>query len=427
MRVLFITSRLPWPPVTGRKTSLFYHLRGLASRPGMTVGAASLVDEPSQLQGRPTFLRYFVPLSHPRLWRRVYHTVRYTVGRNYWPIQTALCWSKENAKIVRASIARFNPDVVVGDTVRTAPYLFDDLAVARVLQLDDLLSRRYERQLMASGAVDIIGEYSKQLPISFLPLVRVLARTLLAVEIRRVRRAEREWPRAVEAVTLVSPLEVAQLSDQAALSNVYYVPPAVDGPTRLGPFRPERDGARLVFVGAFSMHHNFEAARELCTMTFPALLAKGCPVSLILAGRNADRLAKYATHPDIRLMKDVEDMSTMLRSAHVFVAPLRTGSGTKLKLIEAMANGGPIVTTSIGAEGLVGLAGTHYMVRDDVEGFVDGVRQLIHSSDQAAALRSAARRLFESEYSEAVVADRLFAVLESAIATRAREKRRCVC
>jgi glycosyltransferase involved in cell wall biosynthesis len=115
------------------------------------------------------------------------------------------------------------------------------------------------------------------------------------------------------------------------------------------------------------------------------------------------------------LVENVADMSAILKKADVFVAPLRSGSGTKLKLIEAMAYGLPIVTTSLGAEGLSGSVGEHYLVCDDADGFVESIARLLRDSDKAQSLRKAARSLFEREYAEEVVAKRLLKVCEFAV------------
>jgi glycosyltransferase involved in cell wall biosynthesis len=421
LRVLFITSRLPFPPITGSKTSLFHHIRGLASLAGVTVAAASFVDDPLWKGVLPEFLAFLEPLHPPALGSGLATAIKRSLGGSRWPIQTSIFWARKNARRIASVVERFQPDVVIGHMLRTAPYLLP-IARPRVLELEDLLSHRYLRQLETGSFQHLLGEHEHLFPRLLLPIMRIGARRGLLFEAGLVRDAERAWSGKVEVATLVSPLETESLCRETGLNSIFCIPPAIAEPGRLAPVLPTHGNMRLLFTGVFTGHHNVEAAIELCQVIFPHLLTEGYPVTLTIAGRHAKRLRQYATDPRIMLVEDVPDMSAILKEADVFVAPIRSGSGTKLKLIEAMAHGVPIVTTSIGAEGLAGEAGVHYLVSDDVGGLVQSIATLMKDSQRVHAMRQAARSLFEAEYAEGAVAKKLMEVCEFAIQRFAEDR-----
>jgi len=110
---------------------------------------------------------------------------------------------------------------------------------------------------------------------------------------------------------------------------------------------------------------------------------------------------------DVEFTGRVDDVRVPLSKAAVVVAPLRAGSGTRLKILEALAMGRPVVTTSIGCEGLSVTGGEHLEVADDPDTFAQKTARLMSDADAAGELGRRGRQLVEREYSWEVVARRL--------------------
>ena len=110
----------------------------------------------------------------------------------------------------------------------------------------------------------------------------------------------------------------------------------------------------------------------------------------------------------------VEDTRPYLRGALVVVVPLRAGSGTRLKVLEAFAMGRPVVSTTLGAEGIDAADGEHLRLADDPRGFADRVVELAGSPEERARLAAAGRRLAEERYGWDAIGDRLADLYESA-------------
>jgi len=121
----------------------------------------------------------------------------------------------------------------------------------------------------------------------------------------------------------------------------------------------------------------------------------------VLAGRNPSEamLQRYAEFPDVRFTGTVVDLRPYIARAAVCVVPLRIGSGTRLKILEAAAMAKPIVSTTLGAEGLELRSGQEIVLEDSPRAFAEGVAMLLTDPLRAAAIGSAARRAVEQQYS----------------------------
>jgi glycosyltransferase involved in cell wall biosynthesis len=126
---------------------------------------------------------------------------------------------------------------------------------------------------------------------------------------------------------------------------------------------------------------------------WPHLVRSGCP-PLTVVGRDPQALpARLADHPGVRLVGAVDDVAAELAAATVVALPLRSGGGTRIKLVEALAHGRPTVTTTKAAEGVDVVAGRHALVADDPAGFAAAVLRVRSDPELRAALGAAGRDL----------------------------------
>ena len=120
---------------------------------------------------------------------------------------------------------------------------------------------------------------------------------------------------------------------------------------------------------------------------------------------------------DIDLVGRVPCPLPYYQNAHVAVVPLRAGGGTRLKILEAMALGRPVVSTELGCEGLAVEDGKHMLVADDAESFAAAVARLLTDRALAARLTLEARALVERDYDWTGIADRLLRVYDELLAS----------
>jgi glycosyltransferase involved in cell wall biosynthesis len=227
----------------------------------------------------------------------------------------------------------------------------------------------------------------------------------------RLRRFERTLARRADAVVAVSADEAAILQILAPSTRVVVAPNGVDTDT----VTPSPPGDAVLFVGLLSYGPNRDAMTWFAREVVPRLGAGG--PEILVAGREpgAQLESLARTTPRLRLLGFVPDLTPVYARAGVFVNPMRGGGGTRLKMLEAMAAGKAVVSTSIGAEGLDLTPGRDVVIADTAPEFAVAVRGLLTNRAQAFRLGRAARALVEARYRwEACLAplDDLYTTLE---------------
>ena len=132
---------------------------------------------------------------------------------------------------------------------------------------------------------------------------------------------------------------------------------------------------------------------------FPRVRSHLPDCSLYLVGRDAPRdLRKMSRQPGVFLTEDADDVAPCYACCHIAAAPLRAGGGTRLKILEAMAFGRPVVSTTIGAEGLPVINGEHLLLADTAEDFARASVRLLQDPALRNRLRRNARSFVERGY-----------------------------
>lgn len=133
--------------------------------------------------------------------------------------------------------------------------------------------------------------------------------------------------------------------------------------------------AQLIFTGSFRFNANFEAMSWFVREVFPKILEQMPEVQLVITGDHAN--LHLPPVPNITLTGYVDNIKSLVSSSRISLAPLLTGGGTRLKILEAMALGTPVVATSKGAEGLDVIPGEHLLIADTPDEFLDCVSALL--------------------------------------------------
>lgn len=160
---------------------------------------------------------------------------------------------------------------------------------------------------------------------------------------------------------------------------------------------PDLRNPSLVFVGSMDSDANHDAAMYFIRDIFPLLKKLNIPIYFV--GRNPRKeLMGLSNHTDIVVTGAVKDVMDFYKKAAVCVVPLRSGGGTRLKILEAMAAGVPVVSTSVGCEGLEVENGKHLLIADGAEEFADSIRRLLDNDLLMQNISNQARIKVEQEY-----------------------------
>ncbi len=165
----------------------------------------------------------------------------------------------------------------------------------------------------------------------------------------------------------------------------------------------------LLMVGSLSYYPNVDGALFFCREIFPQL----APATLAIVGRRpAAAVIALGRQPGISIAADVADPAPYYRAARVAVVPIRAGGGSRIKILEAFAHGLPVVSTSLGAEGLAVRQGHHLLIADEPGDFAAAVKRLLADRDLAARLASAGRALVAERYDLARILTRIEALAD---------------
>ncbi len=214
-------------------------------------------------------------------------------------------------------------------------------------------------------------------------------------EAAKTERLERKAVSIADAVCASSDDDAATLEAYGA-RRLVIVPNGVD--TRAVEHRLPPRGRKLLYVGHFGYRPNLRAAEELVTRIFPSVRARIPDTTVQLVGRKASESLRHLTGPSIHIASDVEDVVSFLHKGDVFVVPLRSGGGTRLKVLEAMAAGIPVVSTRFGVAGLAVRDGEHALLADTPAELAAAASRLIEDHALAESLSRAARELVEQRY-----------------------------
>ncbi len=280
-------------------------------------------------------------------------------------------------------------------------------AAPAVLDLDDLEDHKIAARTAIPSPPPVGAAESAR---------RAAARAFSAEEARRWRRLQRDLAGRVAATVVCSDLDAAR-ARAAGLPRVEVVPNAYRLVADPVGRREVREPPTVLFPGTLRYPPNAEAARFLVREVAPELRDRVPGVRIRLVGTTAPSLEDLDDPPGVTLVGQVPDMADELARADMVIVPLRFGSGTRLKILEAFAQRVPVVSTSLGAEGLGAEDGIHLLVTDTAAGLAAACARLVGDEELRGRLVGAAHELFVERYAEGVVAERVADVARTVAGT----------
>jgi glycosyltransferase involved in cell wall biosynthesis len=383
LKILFLTNRSPCPIKDGQSRRTYNILKGLASR--HDVYLLSLIESaeeilPDNVANLKGFCKEVDMLPGPpktlclgmiaRLLRSLLSKDPYTVWRHY---------SRPYSNRVRTLL-------------NTTPF---DVVHCDILPLAYCI-RRLHGPLRTLTDHDVSWLKAKRLAAQARNPVRKLFLYLEALKLRRLESAIFSKLNLGIAVSELDRQHLERLCPEGrfvVVENGVDVRAFVPGPNTVEP-------DTLIWVGGFNHYPNCEAVQYFLENIFPRIRQEKAGTKLYVVGGGIPEWLKElaAENPSIVLTGYVDDPVPYIQRGAVFVAPILSGGGTKLKILEAMAAGKAIVSTSIGVEGIVGEDGKHFVVADGPEAFASAVISLLNDGDLRKRLGASARRRAMEKY-----------------------------
>lgn len=400
MRIAWLTPELPyWPGGSGGSTRQFHLVRRLVDR-GHAVDVVAPVH-PDQQEGRASLVAAGATLyGVDRPGSRVEEVLRAVAARpsvalraltmpvQAWQVE--IFWTRMRAA-ADAALAR-RPDAILIEHDWAARWAEDlPAGIPLVNGLENLSWDYYARR--AAAAEGLSGR-------------------LLTAEAERFRRFDR---RTLDRFDLLLAMSEDDRRELGAVSDrpSAVVPNGVD----VDALRPSPlpGSPTVLFTGTFGYAPNAEALRWLLREIWPKLTALVPEARLLVVGKGVpDEIAALAG-PGVELAGWVPEMQPWFDRAQVVIVPMRSGGGTRLKVLDGLASGRPLVSTTMGAMGVDVRADEQLLLADDADDFAAAVARVLGDPALAARLGAAGREVAEQVYDWRAIGDRLEGLLQGLV------------
>ncbi|NIV39176.1 MAG: glycosyltransferase [Anaerolineae bacterium] len=397
LRILFLSTWFPYPPDNGSKIRAKYLVQALSRRHKVVVAAfdpdgrskgagnAERRDSVDGVEVIPVPADPFRYVSAPQL------------AKFASPVPLA-CWpSAGMRKVVHRLTAAAHYDVVVAFQLPVASYARAVAETPRVFDIDVSLGfQRYQAWLGTKSPLQRFRHW---------------------LSWNKTRQYERRQIAGFAACTVVAPEELAFVRQtyQGTGARFHLSENGVDCTHNRAGIAPKTP-ASLVYNGALTYSANHDAMRYFLADIYPLIKQQIPEASLTITGSlSGVDLSGLALDESVHLSGYVPDVRVPVAGASVCVVPLRQGSGTRLKILEAMALGTPVVATTKGAEGLDVTPDRDILIADEPAGFAAQVLRLLRSQSLRNQLARDARLLVEQQYDWSQIGER-FALLAEEVA-----------
>ncbi len=341
-------------------------------------------------------------------------------------LNESLFWSPRAAAYVKGRARALGSDVVIADMLRSYQ-VAAATGLPVIADLDDLLSARYAQIIAdATDTSSLLGYYGARMPAALRSVAARLARRGLRREVGLLARREDEVARSAAVVALVSESEADLLRSRTG-APVHVAPMAVPRHGISSPAPGPEMGAVPAFSGGLDYLANLEAVRWFAHEVHPALVRRGRrDVRLHVYGFCDDSTRRSLPSSAVEIHGYVDDMDLALGRHRVFAAPIRSGSGVKTKVVEAMALGLTVVATPVAVHGIGAVDGIHCVSANHADDFADALCTMLDDSVASSRIADEGRRLVEDKFSPEVLAGRWASMIDIARSTDRRPRIRAL-
>lgn len=388
MKILLLTAFLPLPPDTGSKIREFNLLRHLGRKHQISlISFIDQEDEKAHLKELEEFCISVktVPLSRKSAAGRFGRQITGRMPDIYYYYRSA-----EMDGLIRDHLKSEKTDLVLAETIYMASHALAVEGLPRVLDCHDVEYMVHKRRLEA-------GSLSGP------------RRTFHKLQYQRLRAYEAEMHRSFDRTCVVSGHDGAIIKELCGV-DAAVIPNGVDTSAfSIKSGAADNAGTVLGYCGRMESDTNIDAVNHFVSDIWPGIISAKSDVKFKVIGKNPPERLKEPARLDnrIEITGYVEDIPAEMSGLSMFVVPLRIGSGTRIKILEAMALGLPVVSTSIGAEGLDVRHGENILIADNPADFAGAVKRLMDDPELSARMGSAGRKLVMERYEWESIAERL--------------------
>ena len=400
MKILFLANRLPHKNVAGGQRLIFQRLRRLTEL-GHTIGLAAFVTPENErfIPDMRAMLHEVEAVSikhHYRVVRAFHDYISTSLPAIFWKNH-----SETMMRTVGDMVERTRYDVVIAEFGEMGMYLYRNpylSAVNKVVSCHRCLTTSFSKYAETAG-------------------VPMLLRIKSVLQLHVVEKYEFEMYSAMDHILTLTAEDRFTLLNHAPQLPVSVIPPGLDFEYLDHEAKPDHGYPIIMMCGYFADQSNHDGAVWFAQEIWPEIARQHPTLRYYIVGANpAAELKKLSQADDrIRVTGSAHDLRPYREQATIFINPVRLGSGLRIKVLEAMASGLPVVTTSLGAAGIPAQNGVNCFIADTPDLFVESINWLLTDKTLAKNMGKAAHAMVKERYDIRSTIRELEAVLKAVV------------
>lgn len=383
MKILFLTNKLPHAEVAGGHRIIYQRIRYLAGQ-GHQVGLLTFDHsrKKEQIESLMPLLTELHILQHPvrNICTRVFHDYLFLS-------RPAVFWKSYSKEMMNAAgeiTERGRYDLVIAEFSEMGQYLYKNPcfpAVHKIISCHRCMTDSYQKY-------NVLGEVRLRLHLKSIP------------QLRGLQKYEFDMYRSVDRILVLTPQDRFTMQYYAQDLAISVAPAGVDI-RYLQAHPPVPKEPIILMTGFMGDPANEDGVKWFYHHVWPNLSRQHPEVKFYIVGAGAGRSLRRLAEKDRRIIVtgEVKDLRPYRNRARVFVSPVRLGSGLRTKVLEAMAGGPPVVSTSLGMAGIEAQTGVNCFVADTPDIFAQNIEWLLNDRALAARMTRAASELVAKKHS----------------------------
>ncbi len=389
MKILIVSPFFPYPLDVGGKVSIYNYIKQLNREHNITLLCILHPEEDKEntellkdiCEKVIVVKKRIKPRNRSRFLRIILRIAKYITAFLPFCMPFILSYRYEpELKMKLSSLLKEGFDLICYEFTQSIRYIQKNVNIPQILVEHDISYIKWERQ------------------IRLLPWYKIFNKLIIFADYIKLYLLETKAWKQVDHIITMTEVDKNIIKTFNPCLGVTAIPRGVD----IEYYRSERNEQELedmiLFVGSAVNTLNIDAIRFFLKDIWPKILSRKPSAEFIIIGKGFNGVIAESFGKNVKTLGFVEDMRPYLKSTKAFVVPLINASGIRIKILEAMAAGCPIVTTSIGCEGIDLVDGEDAFIRDNTDAFADAVLRLMDSEKLRRKFSKNVREKAERNY-----------------------------
>ena len=394
MKILMLTPYLPFPLMSGGQTRSYNLIKNLSKKHEITL--FSLIKDNAERKYIPELLRFCKDVRvfnrPPKPW--TLHNILRT-GFSTYPFLVVRNLATKQSGAIEEELSSNKYDLIHAETFYVMPHI-PITNTPPILLVEQTVEYLVYKHYVTETASKLLVP-------------------LLSIDVMKLKFWETYYWKRAKKVVAMSDSDRVQMEILSPGLSIDIVPNGIDIDYFAGKKREKPSHPRVLYVGNFTWLQNIEAVELLVSKVWPKIKKHVPQAKLWIVGMHMTDYIRNLKSNDIDVSEGMQDIRDAYRKSTVLVTPIRGPGGTRLKILEAMASSLPVVTTTVGAEGLGVKNGKEVLVEDNLEDLVSSTVKILKDPVLARKLGTSGWNFVRKNYTWDISAQKLSRIYEEIV------------